>query len=101
MKELSRVSTTFPMDFSIADAFGIKAIKDTYRRSFRDFRSDIRYLAELTMTLNHKIWEHHERQNIRYAKLYDELWRKTEDYVYDENSPFTREEKAFFWRVLD
>ncbi len=28
--------TTFWMDFSIADKFGIAAIKDTYKRAFRD-----------------------------------------------------------------
>ena len=32
--------TTFYSDFSIADNFGIDAVKDTYKRAFKSWKSD-------------------------------------------------------------
>lgn len=49
--------TTFWMDFSIADKFGIAAIKDTYDRAFKEWKTNHVYLTELVMVLNHKIWQ--------------------------------------------
>ena len=49
--------TTFWMDFSIADKFGIAAIKDTYNRAFKEWKNNHVYLTELVMVLNHKIWQ--------------------------------------------
>lgn len=49
-------STTFWDDFSIADAFGVGAIKDTYNRAFKEWKSDYRYLTDLVIVLNHKCW---------------------------------------------
>lgn len=72
--------TTFYEDFSIADKFGINAIKDTYRRAFRDWKDNHIYLTELVMVLNWKIWEHCET-NEKYAVLYDKLWRETAQYA--------------------
>ena len=48
-------STTFWMDFSIADRFGVKAVKDTYHRAFKAWKHDYRYLTDLVIVLNHKI----------------------------------------------
>ena len=44
--------TTFYMDFSIADKFGINAIKDTYQRAFTEWNHDYKYMTELAMVLN-------------------------------------------------
>ena len=74
--------TTFYEDFSIADAFGISAIIDTYNRSFKHWKSNIEYLTELVMVLNWKIWEHFET-NRAFAKVYEGLWIKTTNWVYD------------------
>lgn len=35
-------STTFWSDFSIADAFGVNAVKDTYKRAFKEWKDDYR-----------------------------------------------------------
>ena len=48
--------TTLWMDFSIADRFGIAAVRDTFRRAFREWKGNTVYLTELVMVLNHKIW---------------------------------------------
>ena len=73
--------TTFYEDFSIADMFGVNAIKDTYKRAFSEWKTDYKYLTELVMAINWKSWEHAE--NLEYCKLYSDLyyeidyWAKT------------------------
>lgn len=75
------VSNTFWMDFTIADAFGMKEIKDTYKREFTEWKSDYKMLTALVVILNHKIWQHYEAGRHEVAKLYDNLWRQAEDYA--------------------
>lgn len=54
------LQTTFWDDFSIADKFGISAIKDTYKRAFEEWKDNFKYLTELILVLHHKIWQYHE-----------------------------------------
>lgn len=68
--------TTFYTDFSIADKFGVEAIKDTYNRSFAPWQHDHNYITELSLVLNWKIWRWYE-VNDEYAKLYDRLWKQS------------------------
>lgn len=75
--------TTFWDDFSIADAYGIRAIKNTYERSFNDWKDDYQYLTELVMVLNWKLWYHYENGNEGYARLYNELWKEVDMYAMD------------------
>ena len=72
--------TTFWQDFSIADIFGINAIRDTYNRAKDEWSSNTEYITELVIVLNHKIWQHYEKNNHAIAKVYDELWRELHDY---------------------
>ena len=72
--------TTFWNDFSIADAFGVEAVRDTYNSAFEGWKNNVVYLTELVMVLNHKIWTHHNKGRGELAAVYDELWRKTDDY---------------------
>ena len=65
--------TTFWQDFSIADRFGIEAVKDTYKRAFTEWKSNYKYLTELVMVLNWKIWEHYEKNNKELSKVYNDL----------------------------
>ena len=89
--------TTFFEDFSIADNFGVNAIKDTYKRAFNDWHTNYKYLTELVMVLNWKIWEHHGH-NDEYAKLYDELWRDTDEYACTN---LKDDELRYFYRTTD
>lgn len=75
-----RPKTTFYEDFSIADRFGIPAVKDTYRRAFQSWKDNHIYLTELVMALNWKIWEHYET-NDALAEVYNELWEKAAQYA--------------------
>lgn len=72
--------TTFYEDFSIADRFGIPAVKDTFKRAFEGWKNNHIYLTELVMVLNWKIWEHCET-NDALAEVYNDLWEQTRDYA--------------------
>ena len=72
--------TTFWDDFSIADRFGINAIKDTYNRAFKEWKDNYIYLTELVMVLNHKIWQWYEK-NDKFAELYNDLWKEADEYA--------------------
>ena len=89
--------TTFYEDFSIADKFGISAIRDTYNRAFETWQHNYKYLTELVMVLNWKIWEHY-RQNETYSELYDELWQTAEEQVLET---LTGEELDYFFRTTN
>ena len=89
--------TTFWMDFSIADAFGIDAVKDTFNRAFKEWRTDHIYLTELVMVLNHKIWQHYQN-NEPLARVYNNLWEKADAYAMDN---LKGEELEYYLRTLD
>jgi len=89
--------TTFYEDFSIADKFGVSAIKDTYKRAFKGWKDDYKYLTEFVMALNWKIWEHYEH-NDEYAKLYNDLWEQASCYA-EEN--LKGDELDYYYRTTD
>ena len=89
--------TTFYEDFSIADNFGVKAIKDTYNRAFKNWKADYKYLTELVMVLNWKIWRWYGK-NDEYAELYNELWEKADAYACNN---LKGEELSYFYRTTD
>ena len=89
--------TTFGNDFDIADAFGADAIRDTYNRAFNDWKTDYKYLTELVLILNWKIWQHNE-ENEEYARLYNDLWTAADGYAQDN---LTGEALEYFYRITD
>lgn len=74
--------TTFYMDFTIADAFGVDAIKDTFNRAFKEWKDNVVYLTELVIVLNMKCWDWHEK-NENYSELYGDLYYQARDYALD------------------
>lgn len=92
------VDNTFFMDFTIADAFGVKAIQDTYNRAFKEWHDDYKMLTALVVALNHKIWEHYEADHNELAELYDQLWRTADEYAYTH---LTDDALAYFLEVTD
>lgn len=90
--------TTFYQDFSIADKFGISAIKDTYKRAKSEWQTNTEYLTELVMVLNWKCWEHFERGNEQYARLYQDLFAELDTYAMDT---LTGEDLTYFLNTTD
>ena len=90
--------TTFYEDFSIADRFGVSAVRDTYRRGLiaaEAFGYD--YLTEFVMVLNWKIWEHFE-SNEPLARVYNDLWEEASIYAQEH---LEGEELAYYYRTTD
>ena len=88
--------TTFYEDLSIADMFGEKAIKDTYKRVFKSWKHDYKYITEFIMALNWKSWEH--QYNETYCKLYADLYYEARDWAFDH---LKGEELQYFIRTTD
>ena len=66
--------TTFWMDFSIADRFGVSGIRETYQIAIKNWKKNYVYLTELIIVLNLKCFHHHEKGNQAYAELYADLF---------------------------
>ena len=90
--------TTFYEDFSIADMFGISAIKDTYKRGLETCKAlGYIYLTEFVMALNWKIWEHYQH-NDRVARVYNDLWM---DACEIATTTLQGEELSYYYRTTD
>ena len=88
--------TTFYSDFSIADNFGVNAIRETYQNAREYWCDDYRYLTEIVMVLNWKAWEHSQRAD--YCDLYIKLFQELQDYAFDT---LKGEELEYFIRTTD
>ena len=71
--------TTLFSDLSIAECFGVSEVADTYKRVMDDWGKSLEFMCEWVIALNQKIWQHYE-SNPDLGKLYDELWRKADEY---------------------
>ncbi len=89
--------TTFFMDFSIADNYGVNQIKSTYNKIFNEWKDNYEYLTELVMVLNWKIWEHYETK-VLFAECYQKLWEQTDAYACEN---LKGEALEYFYRTVD
>lgn len=76
-----QMQTTFWLDFTIADRFGVEGVKDTYKRAFSEWKTDYIYLTELAIVTNWKCWQHYEKGNMELSELYSEYYYKTRSYA--------------------
>ena len=89
--------TTFWSDFSTAEKFGIEAVKGTFKRAFKEWKGDYKFLTELVMVLNHKIWQWYEK-NDELARVYVALWEEADNYGCEN---LKGEELDYFYETLD
>ncbi len=89
--------TSFYKDFSIADNFGTSAIEDTFNRAFEEWKSNYKYLTELVIVLNHKMWDWAPKNKAR-GKQYENLWHKAAAYA-EEN--LKGDELDYYYRETD
>lgn len=93
------MKTTFWSDFSIADCFGLSAVKDTYETAFENWKGDIVFLTELVMVLNHKIWYWWDKNgDCPMARLYNDLWIKADQWCMDN---LTGEDLTYYLMTTD
>lgn len=90
--------TSFYRDFSIADVFGgASAVRDTYRRAFKEWKDNVEYLTELVMVLNWKSWEHYE-SNEKLCEVYVELYEKASAWACEN---LKGEDLEYYFRTTD
>lgn len=75
--------TTFWSDFTIADAFGVDAVRDTYNRAFNEWKTNIEYITELVMVLNWKSFAWAEKGDDEMMSLYCDLYYEASGYCLD------------------
>ena len=91
--------TTFWEDFSMAESFGATAIRDTFNRAFKEWRTNYKYLTEFVMVLNHKIWQHYKpNSDSPLAALYNDLYLTADTWAMDN---LKDEELDYYIRTLD
>jgi hypothetical protein len=69
--------------FTDAETNGDVEIEEVYRDLFKKRHNDVKMVAELSMCMNRKLWEHHEKGDENLAELYNRLWMKVHDYALD------------------
>ena len=89
--------TTFYQDFSIADKFGKDAVIETYHRAFNEWKKDYKYITELVMVLNWKIYEHYENNN-ELAEIYNDLWEKLDIWAQDN---LKDDQLSYYYKTTD
>ena len=92
-----KTQTTFYDDFTIADRFGISAVKDTFKRAFDEWKTNTVFVTELVMVLNHKMWHHHD-SNMNLAKVYHELYEYTNEWCWNN---LKDDDLNYYFRITD
>ena len=109
---LDRESTLFWGDFTVADRFGMKAIKETFENAHYKGRG-YKGVTELAVVLNNKGWEWYTRaeeerklglnakaaMSEEKAQYYFDRFNEVCGWAY--NGGMTAEESVFFHSVLD
>lgn len=95
-----RESTTFYSDFKIAEAFGINAIKSTFKNAFKGWRNSIKYLTELAAVTNHLCWEWNGKNN-DISKFYSDSYYQVYDEIFRDDAPFRQEDVLMAAAALD
>ena len=77
------MKTTFWSDFTIADAFGTQAVRDTFNNAFNSWKNNVEYITELVLVLNWKCWYWYDREEYIKSKLYSDLFYEADDWCMD------------------
>ena len=91
------LTTTFWEDFSIADAFGINAVKDTWKRAFKEWKDNCVYITELCIVMNLKCWYHHKHNTVL-SELYSDYYYQAREYALNH---LKKDELMFFIETTD
>lgn len=96
-----KMQSTFFSDFSIANPYGLNAIKDTWQRAFNEWKDNYIYLSELSIVLNVMMWKHYDEHlevQSEICELYKNLYIQTDEYA---SNNLKGEELDFYIKLLD
>lgn len=69
--------TTFLQDFIIAEHFGLDAVEDTFKRSFRDWKDNLEYVTELAMVMSWRSCYWYEKNELL-MNMYSDFYHKVD-----------------------
>ena len=75
-----KFETTFWEEFSVADQYGSEGIVEHYNLVFNQWKDNLKYLTELVLVLNIKIFIWYKEDD-DLGLTYDQLWKKTDQYA--------------------
>lgn len=108
-----REDTTFYGDFVVTLLFSVrdgntKALDDTWRRAFYEWKGNIKYMVELTIVTNHLCWETYCIANgnkvspyLDASKWFADKYHFLMDYIFDGKSGFSDEDRNIAFDILD
>lgn len=73
-------------------------IEELYRELFRRRHDDVKKVAELSMCMNWKLWEHYENKEESLAELYNDLRMRVDTYAKDV---FVWDEGQYYFKITD
>lgn len=109
---LEREGTLFWADFTVAEAYGVDAVRSTFKNCLYQSRP-YKEITELVIVLNHKTWQFYEKmtkeekggRDLAKIARYHKLYKVYEAYYYEVNSyaheTLTGDEARFFFAVTD
>lgn len=92
-----KVLTTFYMDFSIGEMFGVDGIKSTYDTCFTEWKDNYQYVTELCLVLNWKMFRWFEVKEDFY-QLYQVLYTELDQWCIDN---LKGEELEYYYQTTD
>ena len=92
-----KFESTFWEEFSIADQYGQEGIVEHYNLVFDKWKDNLKYLTELVLVLNWKIYQWYQVDDTL-GMTYDELWKRTDSYAMDT---LKGEDLHYYLSVLD
>lgn len=104
-----KMETTFYSDLAIAEWFGIKSIKETYKNIVQSWGSDIKYISEFALCLGWKSWEFNSDYNPlnmnkeyrnKIMSLYSDLFYKLQNWV-DKHYKDDEKSLSYFYNKID
>lgn len=93
-----KTKTTFYNDFTMAEAFGNDAIKETFKRAFESWKDNAEYGTELCLIMNLKCWEWYEKKDNERSKIYSDFYYQVREYCLDN---YKEEDLESFLVVID
>jgi len=75
--------TTAFNDFSVAEKFGINAVKDTFKKLVDFCKTDYKYLTELEIVTNKKCWKKYYDDETELSQLYSDMYYEVRDLFYE------------------
>ena len=96
---MSETVTRFPRRWAQSEQIG--ELTTTFATAFNEWKDDVRYMANLAIVTNMKCWEHYGSGNEELSREYGEEYHRVNDWVWSEESGFTKEEREYYFTYTD